>query len=464
MQVPSETAVLFRQLLLGDAARLVVAIVSMAIGLGSIFVQGLRWKSQDRVRLWFGLLALLYGYRALLMTRSANLFLSPGAIKFQIAFVTFTIGIPAVLFGWGLVAKPHNWVTKSLLAVNVAMAMAFLALHSSDDVVRGLYLLNNVLVITFTVAIIVYLYVVPSGAVAELKTLRKVLLIWGAFVVYNNVRGFLPIPHSADYEFVGFAIFLCSLAYLVARRSMHTEEALAAITNELEIARRIQKSILPEQMPQVPGLRVAAQYLPMSQVAGDFYDFLLIGERRIGLLIADVSGHGVPAALVASMVKVAVAAQAEHADNPAKVLAGLNSVLSGKLQGQFVTAAYLFLDMEAREAKYSAAGHPPLLHYRAAEGSVHDIVENGLILGVMPFASYQSKDFALDPGDRFLLYTDGVIEANQRGEEFGDERVKQVLLRPLSAQDICRSLGAEITAWSQGVAHDDVTIVAIGIS
>src|SRR5215469_11481810 len=299
MQVPSETAVLFRQLLLGDAARLVVAIVSMAIGLGSIFVQGLRWKSQDRVRLWFGLLALLYGYRALLMTQSARLFLSANAIGFQIALVTFTIGMPAILFGWGLVSKPHNWVTKSLLAVNVAMAVTFLALHSTNHAVRALYLLNNVLVITFTVAMMVYLFVLPAGAIPELKTLRLVLLIWGAFVVYNNVRGLLPPANSADYEFVGFAVFLCSLAYLVARRSMHTEEALAAIRNELEIARRIQKSILPEQAPQVPGLRVAAQYLPMSQVAGDFYDFLLIGERRIGLLIADVSGHGVPAALVA---------------------------------------------------------------------------------------------------------------------------------------------------------------------
>jgi len=461
MQMPSETAVLFRQLLLGDAARLVVAIVSMAIGLGSIFVQGLRWKSQDRVRLWFGFLALLYGYRALLMTRSASLFLSPGAIEFQIAFVTFTIGIPAVLFGWGLVAKPHNWVTKSLLAVNVAMAMAFLALHSSDDVVRGLYLLNNVLVITFTVAIIVYLYVLPFGAVPELKNLRNVLLIWGAFVVYNNVRGFLPIPHSADYEFVGFAIFLCSLAYLVARRSMHTEEALAAIRNELEIARRIQKSILPEQMPQVPGLRVAAQYLPMSQVAGDFYDFLLIGERRIGLLIADVSGHGVPAALVASMVKVAVAAQAEHADNPAKVLTGLNSVLSGKLQGQFVTAAYLFLDLDKGTAHYSAAGHPPMLHYRASEKTVDDVVENGLILGIMPFASYESRPVSFNRGDRFLLYTDGVVEATRGEEEFGRARLEKVLASTGDAEAICHSVSREVSAWSNGVAGDDITVVAV---
>jgi serine phosphatase RsbU (regulator of sigma subunit) len=242
---------------------------------------------------------------------------------------------------------------------------------------------------------------------------------------------------------------------------MHTEEALAAIRNELEIARRIQKSILPEQMPQVPGLRVAAQYLPMSQVAGDFYDFLLIGERRIGLLIADVSGHGVPAALVASMVKVAVAAQAEHADNPAKVLAGLNSVLSGKLQGQFVTAAYLFLDLDKGTAHYSAAGHPPMLHYRASEKTVDDVVENGLILGIMPFASYESRPVSFNRGDRFLLYTDGVVEATRGEEEFGRARLEKVLASTGDAEAICHSVSREVSAWSNGVAGDDITVLAV---
>ena len=98
--------------MLGDAARMVVAIVSMAICAGSVLVQWLRRKTQDRVRLWFGLLALLYGYRGLLMTESARYFLTCPAIEFQIALVTFTIGIPAVLFGRGLVSQKRNWVVR----------------------------------------------------------------------------------------------------------------------------------------------------------------------------------------------------------------------------------------------------------------------------------------------------------------------------------------------------------------
>src|SRR5271165_6991727 len=121
MQVAPDTAAELRRILLGDAARLVVAIVSMAIGLGSILVQWMRRKTQDRVRLWFGLLAILYGYRALLMTESARFFLTSRAIHFQVALVTFTIGMPAILYGWGLVGKKHNWFTKSLLAANALM-------------------------------------------------------------------------------------------------------------------------------------------------------------------------------------------------------------------------------------------------------------------------------------------------------------------------------------------------------
>src|SRR6516225_4841268 len=151
MPISSDPSELVRRVLLTDAARLVVAIVSMAIGLGSILVQWMRWRTQDRVRLWFGLLALLYGYRALLMTESAQFFLTRRAIEFQVALVTFTIGIPAILFGWGLVSKAQNKLTKSLLTVNVSMAVTFLLFYWNREVMRALFLVNNILVISFTI-------------------------------------------------------------------------------------------------------------------------------------------------------------------------------------------------------------------------------------------------------------------------------------------------------------------------
>jgi Stage II sporulation protein E (SpoIIE) len=118
----------------------------------------------------------------------------------------------------------------------------------------------------------------------------------------------------------------------------------------------------------------------MSAVAGDFYAFLLVDEKHLGVLIADVTGHGIAAALIAAMLKVAFAGQASHAHDPARVLTGLNLALCGKFEEHFITAAYLFVDLENRLLRYSAAGHPPLMLATSTDGTVREIEENGLML------------------------------------------------------------------------------------
>ena len=205
-------------------------------------------------------------------------------------------------------------------------------------------------------------------------------------------------------------------------------ERLVAINRELEIARRIQSSILPQRMPQVSGLTIAARYRPMTAVAGDFYDFLELDAKRLGILVADVSGHGVPAALLASMVKVALAAQRDHADRPAAVLAGMNDVLCGRLAGQYVTAAYLFIDTDSRLIRYGAAGHPPMWRSIRADGRVEEVMQNGLILGFAEHQHYGEVEESLGANERFLLYTDGMIEASNAKDEFlGIERLKEIV-------------------------------------
>src|SRR5581483_5657770 len=116
--------------------------------------------------------------------------------------------------------------------------------------------------------------------------------------------------------------------------------------------------------------RVAASYLPMAAVAGDFYEFIDIDEKHAGFLVADVSGHGVPAALIASMIKVAMHSASAHAGSPSALMGDLNRILSQQLRGQFVTAPYLHIDLHERRATYSAAGHPPLLYWNARESKL----------------------------------------------------------------------------------------------
>ena len=246
---------------------------------------------------------------------------------------------------------------------------------------------------------------------------------------------------------------------------------LVAIQKELESARQIQQSILPESVPHIPGLDIAARYVPMTAVAGDFYDFIVLDSKHVGIMVADVSGHGMPAALIASMLKIALAAEVANATDPARVLQGLNRTLCGKFQHQYVTAAYAFVDLEKHTLTYAGAGHPPMLLWHAASAEVSDIFENGLFLGKFDFATYSSVTVSFVPGDWGLLYTDGIPETTNAAQvEFGAERFRQVVSgqRDISADEFADRLLKEVSRWSerrQGEdLDDDMTMVAIRVS
>jgi len=243
---------------------------------------------------------------------------------------------------------------------------------------------------------------------------------------------------------------------------------LLDINNELEMAREIQLSILPHQIPKIRGLEIAARYFPMSSVAGDFYDFIIVDEKHVGILVADVSGHGLPAALIASMLKGAVAAQSPHAFNPARVLAGLNQSLCGKFKHHFVTAAYVFVDMEKNSISYAGAGHPPLLLWRKSTESASEVLENGLLLGLFPEATYSDVEVQVEPGDKAILYTDGVSETRSPSkQEFGADLLKEFLEsnHHLKADMFAGLLLEELWGWSEHPKgrgqEDDLTLLAI---
>ncbi len=243
---------------------------------------------------------------------------------------------------------------------------------------------------------------------------------------------------------------------------------LLDINNEMEMAREIQMSILPHEIPKIRGLEIAARYVPMSLVAGDFYDFIVVDEKRVGILVADVSGHGLPAALIAAMLKVAFAAQSPHAGDPARVLSGLNKSLCGKFKHHFVTAAYVFVDMEKNSIKYAGAGHPPLLLWHQSTESVSEVLENGLLLGFFPAAPYSVVEVHVEPGDKAVLYTDGVLETRSPSkEEFGPDLFKVFLEsnHNLKADKFADLILDELTGWSENRKgngqEDDITLLVI---
>ena len=422
-----------------------------------------RWKRRDYPLIYFGTGAFLYGIR--LFVRGSAGYMHGRWDTLEVV-ITLVVGIPLTLFIAETAAtrwkKFIHWIVLGI-SIAAAWGIAEVLLYSRFALVRKI---NSAIVLALIPAMLVQLFIPFRAANRDIRLLRLGFLVFLLFAIYRNMVDFRFFPPGADLEFVGFVIFLGCLGYVAADRTQRNEERLLSLNKELEIARGIQAGLLPEKNFSMAGLTAASRYVPATSVAGDFYDFLP-KDGGLGVLIADVSGHGVPAALSASMVKVAIRAQRDWADDPARVLSGLNSILCGNLQGQFVTAGYLYLDPKRGALAYAGAGHPPLLAWRARENKIESMEENGLMLGIFPEGTYKGMTASLEPGDRFVLYTDGITEApNLSGEEFGMERFKGFLAKHAgnSAQELCDALVKHVTAWSGNGSreqHDDLTLIVV---
>jgi len=338
-----------------DALRLIAGELIFLSGVVACILYALRGKRADISALYFGLAATLYGLR--LVTELDFLRAAfPGTPWREIdAGITFVVGMPFVLFFGSTIARAFPRVTKGFISAQALLAIAAISVMLLQRNMATMWLLNALLAAAL---VVVYMWIGLSQRLdgnRESIVLRAGLIVMGSFVLYQNLSSIQLLPQRGFLEPIGMIFLLCAVGYVSAIRTLRTEENWIAIQKELEIARQIQLSILPRELPNTTSVRVAARYVPMTEVAGDFYDFLIVDRNRIGILVADVAGHGVPAALIASMVKVAIAAQQPHAGDPARVLSGMNQILCGKLQGQFVTAAYLFIDAEAGRMRYSAA-------------------------------------------------------------------------------------------------------------
>jgi phosphoserine phosphatase RsbU/P len=445
-----------------DLARMLFGVLIVAAGAVSCLFFAFRRKQREYSLLYFGLGAILYGVR-LFINGSAHYV--QGQWDWITEAISLVIPIPLLLFFTATMAR--RWRKLAMWSIGVfsvigAVGMVELFLVHSERATQRVIHLIAVVVIPI---LMVLLFVGGRSATREQKILRAGFFVFLMFIVHTNLANIGAIPHGPDLEFIGFVAFLGCLGYVAAARTHHNEERLLALNKELEIARGIQAGLLPEKSFSLAGLVTASRYVPASSVAGDFYDFLP-KDNGLGVLIADVSGHGVPAALSASMVKVAIRSQRDWADDPARVLTGLNSILCGNLQGQFVTAGYVYLDPGRGALAYAGAGHPPLLAWRAREKKVECMEENGLMLGIFPEGAYKCMTADLAPGDRFVLYTDGITEApSLSGEEFGMDRFKSFLAEHAAspAQELCDALVKHVRAWSGNSReqHDDLTLIVV---
>jgi phosphoserine phosphatase RsbU/P len=234
---------------------------------------------------------------------------------------------------------------------------------------------------------------------------------------------------------------------------------------ELRRAREIQESLLPKQISQLPGFEVAIAWQPARAVGGDYFDVLKVGENRLAICIADVSGKGVPAALLMANVQASLRASVRDLDSPARVCTIINGMLCESIAAdRFVTFFCGVLDAASRTFRYCNAGHPyPIL---VSSGAQRMLDQGGAVLGVFPAWKYNDSTVDLSFGDRLILFTDGITEAEgPGGEEFGVEKVAAFAKAHAanSAASMNQQLLAQVTEFCGAQFHDDATLLVLAV-
>jgi phosphoserine phosphatase RsbU/P len=246
-------------------------------------------------------------------------------------------------------------------------------------------------------------------------------------------------------------------------------ERLAALHKELEVASQIQQAIVPNQFPPFPGrseFAIHANMTPAKAVGGDFFDFFLIDTDRLGFVIADVSGKGVPSALFMAVCRTLLKATAHTGGSPDACLGQVNRVLAAEgVASMYVTVFYGVLDTRNGHVTYCNAGHNPPYVLRA-DGSVEPLAQiGGMVVGLFEHTSYEAGHIVLGPGDGMFMYTDGVTEATDlAGEEFTTSRLAPCLARchGLDLEGVIRTVGDEVAAFvGDAPQADDITMLAL---
>ncbi len=460
-------------MLRGQVADIALGTVFVFVGFVACGIAAMRRRSGVRVLVWMGIWSAMYGARPL-VDSLARVGILPHWLQVSVPY------IDTVIMYLILVVASLAWMELSLdklrlfikgvtfcgLAIGLAGIVFFILTGTQNKLI-----LYNYFLATCSLSVLVAVVAVPRLSQKYLVMPNRGVLLAGTLIfaleaLYVNLTRPMGYGLSTVWDSLGFGVLLFSFGYVAVRIIFANERRLQSIENELAIAREIQASIIPTSNPELSRLRLTAVYHPMTYVAGDFYDFIPVDKDRVGFLVADVSGHGVPAALIAAMIKVAIQSIVPCAHDPRAVLRGLNRALFGQLRNQFVTASYLWIDTENRNALYSAAGHPPLLRWR--EGRLERIESNGLIFGVTLESDYPVCDMPISPGDRFLLYTDGLIEPeNSAGDSFGDSRLEQVVRNngPCSTSELAERLFSEIRLWQPAsvTQQDDITLIVIDV-
>lgn len=283
----------------------------------------------------------------------------------------------------------------------------------------------------------------------------------GVIEVFNKPGGFT----DADLELLNTIAGSAAIA-LENARLYELAVDRGRMEKELQLARRVQSSLIPDRVPKEKGWEFAALWLPAHEVAGDYYDFIPGNDGKLGLLIADVTDKGMAAALFMAYSRSILRASLDHSDSPAKSITTANRLIcEDSTIGMPITAFYALLNPNTGELTYVNAGHNPPLYYHAEGDRLEELSATGMLLGAVEEAEFQEETIVLGAGDFILFYTDGIPDAlNAQGQDFGEQRLQEVVNdnKLSSAQGMVKALEKSINQFiGDTPPFDDITLMVV---
>jgi serine phosphatase RsbU (regulator of sigma subunit) len=370
--------------------------------------------------------------------------------------------------GTGYMLAATTYIDEFSRPATLMSARIDAATNETVDTINGLIGKTQLIFLGFFVFILILVggavLIVSRAIVSPIKELTR-----GAGQIGKGDLKARVEVHSGDEleTLAGAFNTMASDLSLYMNQLKKTTAEKERMAKELEIAEGIQKSFLPDYVPEINGIEIAACSIPALEVGGDFYDFIPIDSTHWGLVIADVSGKGIPAALFMALSRTLIRASTKRIHAPAEAIREANSfIVDDSKSSMFVTLFYAILDTEQKSIIYVNAGHnPPLLLNAGADGDIALLKAEGIALGVVDDIDLQSVDIPLKPGDIMVLFTDGVTEAiNERNEEFGQERLVKLIreTRMLPAREIRKRIFDEINRFAGDQPQaDDITLIII---
>ncbi|HSR52160.1 MAG TPA: SpoIIE family protein phosphatase [Acidobacteriota bacterium] len=386
---------------------------------------------------------------------------------------------------WMHVVTPVDWTTGStmrfldpelsLFAISVPLRQLYYNFYFSQETFLGQYLLQIVafLGVVFILAEAVSLFI--GVAIARNITRSIQNLYSGTEQIRQGKFGY-AIPEGKADQMGALSAAFNSMSASIARLLSQLGEK-ERLDRELEIARQVQEQLFPRTIPEIDRLQISGQCLPARMVSGDYYDFIAFDHRRIDIVIADISGKGISAALLMASLQSAIRTrmvfQSDSQGSPVcgpgtlrRAVAALNSHLySQTAADKFATLVFSHFETETLTLSYCNAGHNPPLLFSGDE--VRKLTAGGMAAGLFEDREYEEESIQLSPGDLVLFYTDGVVEAqNPQGQQFEMERLIELVSGNifLTADDIQKLVLDEVLAFSRGESqHDDITVVALKV-